>query len=264
MGRGHKGFTVTGDPDMPFEEAARRRDFTINAIGWDPLTNEYIDPRGGRADLDRRVLRVVDPATFGDDSLRVLRALQLAARFDLTLDPATFELCRTIPLDDLPPERIWGEFEKLLCLARKPSIGLALARDLGVVDALVPELRPLVGCEQDVLWHPEGDVWVHTLMVVDEARTEIDELPRAGKIAVMLGALTHDLGARRFEPKHHVNHADRNRRAEQARALERRVRIRQASQAVTLLHPPGHDYYRILRSKLHWGRGDRDGKTPPA
>ena len=85
-GRGHKGFTVTGDPDMPFEEAARRRDFTINAIGWDPLTNEYLDPCGGRADLDRRVLRVVDPGTFGDDSLRVLRALQLAARFDLTLD----------------------------------------------------------------------------------------------------------------------------------------------------------------------------------
>ncbi len=193
-GRGHKGFTVTGDPEMPFQEAARRRDFTINAIGWDPLTNEYLDPHGGRADLDRRVLRVVDPGTFGDDSLRVLRALQLAARFDLTLDRATFELCRTIQLDDLPPERIWGEFEKLLCLARKPSIGLALALDLGVVDALVPELRPLVGCEQDVLWHPEGDVWVHTLMVVDEARTEIDELPRAGKIAVMLGALTHDLG----------------------------------------------------------------------
>ena len=115
-GRGHKGFTVTGDPDMPFEEAARRRDFTINAIGWDPLTNEYLDPHGGCADLDRRVLRVVDPATFGDDSLRVLRALQFAARFDLTLDPATFELCRTIPLDDLPAERIWGEFEKLLCL----------------------------------------------------------------------------------------------------------------------------------------------------
>jgi tRNA nucleotidyltransferase (CCA-adding enzyme) len=193
-GRGHKGFAVTGDPDMTFDEAARRRDFTINAIGWDPLTNEYLDPYGGRADLDRRLLRVVDRKTFGDDSLRVLRALQFTARFGLTLDPETFELCRTIQLDDLPPERIWGELEKLLCLAPKPSIGLALALDLGVVDALLPELRPLVGCQQDVLWHPEGDVWVHTLMVVDEARTEIDELPRAGKIIVMLGALAHDLG----------------------------------------------------------------------
>jgi tRNA nucleotidyltransferase (CCA-adding enzyme) len=141
-GRGHKGFTVTGDPDMPFEEAARRRDFTINAIGWDPLTNEYLDPHGGRADLDSRVLRVVDAGTFGDDSLRVLRALQFAARFDLTLDPATFELCRTIRLDDLPAERIWGEFEKLLCLSRKPSIGLALALDLGVVDTLCRNCGP--------------------------------------------------------------------------------------------------------------------------
>ena len=193
-GRGHKGFTVTGDPNMSFEEATRRRDFTINAIGWDPLTDEYLDPARGRADLDHRVLRVVDPRTFGDDSLRVLRALQFAARFELTVDPHTFTLCASIPLDDLPAERIWGELEKLLCRARRPSVGLALALELGIVERLLPELRPLVGCEQDVLWHPEGDVWVHTLMVVDEARKEIDPLPRAGKVAVMLGALCHDLG----------------------------------------------------------------------
>jgi tRNA nucleotidyltransferase (CCA-adding enzyme) len=193
-GRGHKGFTVSGDPAMSFEEAARRRDFTINAIGWDPLTDEYLDPFHGQRDLANRVLRVVDAGTFGDDSLRVLRALQFAARFELTIDPTTFELCRSIPLDDLPAERIWGEFEKLLCVARKPSVGLALALDLGIVDAVLPELRPLVGCEQDALWHPEGDVWVHTLMVVDEARKEIDDLPRAAKVAIMLGALAHDLG----------------------------------------------------------------------
>ena len=88
-GRGHKGFTVEGDPAMTFEDAARRRDFTINAIGWDPLTDEYLDPFHGRDDLQRRVLRVVDPTTFADDSLRVLRALQFAARFELTIDPET-------------------------------------------------------------------------------------------------------------------------------------------------------------------------------
>src|ERR1700704_59911 len=85
-GRGHKGFVVTGDPDMSIEEAARRRDFTINAISWDPLTGDYFDPFHGRADIERRVLRMVDPRTFPDDSLRVLRAVQLAARFELTLD----------------------------------------------------------------------------------------------------------------------------------------------------------------------------------
>src|SRR4051794_23323311 len=83
-GRGHKGFVVTGDPDMSIAEAARRRDFTVNAISWDPLTGEYFDPFDGRRDLAQRLLRVVDPQTFGDDSLRVLRGVQFAARFGFT------------------------------------------------------------------------------------------------------------------------------------------------------------------------------------
>jgi tRNA nucleotidyltransferase (CCA-adding enzyme) len=193
-GRGHKGFTVHGDPMLPFEEAARRRDFTINAIGWDPLTDEYLDPFGGRSDLDSRRLRVVDAGTFGDDSLRVLRAVQLAARFSLNVGAETRALFRTIPLDDLPGERIWGEIEKLLLQASQPSLGLALALDIGVVDALLPELRPLVGCPQEPEWHPEGDVWVHTLLVTDEARAGIDGLTRAEQVAIMLGAVCHDLG----------------------------------------------------------------------
>src|SRR5262249_45105863 len=105
-GRGHRGFVVAGDPDMSIEEAARRRDFTINATSWDPLTAEYFDPFDGRGDLDRRLLRMVDPQTFADDSLRVLRAVQFAARFEFALDAATAAVCRGIPLDDLPSERI--------------------------------------------------------------------------------------------------------------------------------------------------------------
>jgi tRNA nucleotidyltransferase (CCA-adding enzyme) len=193
-GRGHKGFTVVGDPDMSFDDAVRRRDFTINAIGWDPLQDEYVDPCGGQADLAHRVLKVIDPDRFADDSLRVLRAVQFAARFELTLEPASADLCRAIPLDDLPAERVWGEIEKLLLLARRPSIGLALALDLGVIARLFPELLALVGCEQEPEWHPEGDVWVHSLMVVDEARAAIDDLDRARQVIVMLGAVCHDLG----------------------------------------------------------------------
>ena len=193
-GRGHRGFVVTGDPGMSIAEAARRRDFTVNAISWDPLTDEYFDPFDGRRDLQRRLLRMVDAETFADDSLRVLRAVQFAARFEFTLDEATAALCRAIPLDDLPCERVWGEIEKLLLQARRPSIGLALAMDLGIVGKLFPELRALSGCPQEPEWHPEGDVWVHTLQVVDEARTRIDDLPRPQQIAVMLGALAHDLG----------------------------------------------------------------------
>jgi tRNA nucleotidyltransferase (CCA-adding enzyme) len=192
-GRGHRGFVVTGDPEMSIAEAARRRDFTVNAISFDPLTGEYFDPFNGRRDLDQRLLRVVDPQTFGEDSLRVLRGVQFAARFALTLEDSTAALCRAIPLDDLPCERVWAEFEKLL-FASKPSLGFTIAMDLGVVAKLFPELQALAGCPQEPEWHPEGDVWVHNLQVIDQARTRIDDLPRPQQLAVMLGAVCHDLG----------------------------------------------------------------------
>jgi tRNA nucleotidyltransferase (CCA-adding enzyme) len=192
-GRGHRGFAVTGDPQMSTKDAARRRDFTINAISWDPLTGEYVDPFDGRGDLDRRLLRVVDPQQFGEDSLRVLRAVQFMARFGLSVDRETRRLCSDIPLDDLPAERIWGEFEKLLS-APRPSIGFALALELGIIRKLFPELQALVGCEQEPEWHPEGDVWVHTLQVIDQARARVDDLPRPQRLAVMLGAVCHDVG----------------------------------------------------------------------
>ncbi len=192
-GRGHKGFEVTGDPSMTIEDAARRRDFRINAILWDPLTGEYLDPFDGRGDIANRVLRVVDPATFVDDSLRALRAIQFAARFEFALDAEARRLCRDMALDDLPAERVWGEIEKLL-LAPRPSIGFALALELGIVGRLFPELQALDGCPQEPAWHPEGDVWVHTLQVVDQARRRIDDLPRPQQLAMMLGALCHDLG----------------------------------------------------------------------
>ena len=193
-GRGHTAFTVQGDPHMTFADAARRRDFTMNAISWDPLTDDYVDPFNGRADLEARRLKVVDPRTFADDSLRVLRALQFAARFDATPDDEAAAVCRAIPLDDLPAERLWGEFEKLLLVAERPSIGFALARALGVVEQLLPEMVPLYDCPQDAEWHPEGDVWTHTLMVIDEARRRNADLDRARLATVMLGAVCHDLG----------------------------------------------------------------------
>ena len=193
IGRGHRGFAVDGDPDLSFAEAARRRDFTINAMSRDPLTGELIDPSGGAADLNARVLRMVDSRTFGDDSLRVLRAVQFAARFDLTIDDATADVCRAIPLDDLPSERVWGELEKLLLMARRPSVGLSLAWDLGVIHQVLPELVPLATCPQEPEWHPEGDVWTHTLMVVDEARKRIDDLMRGPAVALMVAAICHDI-----------------------------------------------------------------------
>jgi tRNA nucleotidyltransferase (CCA-adding enzyme) len=193
VARGHRGFDVTGDPTMTIAEAARRRDFTINAIAFDPLTGGYVDPFDGRTDIARRRLRVVDPVRFPDDSLRVLRALQFAARLEFELDEEACQLCRQMALDDLAPERVWGEFEKLLS-APRPSVGFALAMDLGVTARLFPELQALAGCPQEPEWHPEGDVWGHTLQVVDQARTRVDDLSRPQRLAVMLGALCHDFG----------------------------------------------------------------------
>jgi len=123
----------------------------------------------------------------------VLRAIQFAARLDFRLDEDARELCRAVALDDLPAERVWGEIEKLL-FAPQPSIGFALAMELGVIAKLFPELHALAGCLQEPEWHPEGDVWVHTLQVIDQARGRIDELPRPQQIAVMLGAVCHDFG----------------------------------------------------------------------
>ena len=191
---GHRGFVVEGDPDMSFEEACSRRDFTINAVLKDTLTGEIVDPFDGRGDIDRKTLRMVSRETFAEDSLRVLRAAQFAARFEFDIDAETVEVCSAINVTDLPKERIWGEFEKLLLQAKRPSIGLEWLYDLGVVSQLFPEMQSLVGVPQEPEWHPEGDVDVHTLMVVDEARKLIDELDHPRQVTVMLGALAHDFG----------------------------------------------------------------------
>ncbi|HEY0405972.1 MAG TPA: HD domain-containing protein [Pyrinomonadaceae bacterium] len=193
-GRGHRAFVIEGDPQMTFEDAARRRDFTINAILEDPLTGEVIDPFDGRADLKRGLLRAVSGETFAEDSLRVLRAAQFAARFEFALEPETIALCRTIDLTDLPRERVWGEMEKLLLTARRPSVGLKLLYELGAVEQLFPELKALAGVPQEYDWHPEGDVDVHTLLVADRARELIDDLPYPKQVTVMLAALCHDFG----------------------------------------------------------------------
>src|SRR3989304_6357622 len=111
-GRAHQGFPAQGDPLLSVEEAARRRDFTVNAIAWDPLTGEYLDPHGGRADLQASRLRAVDPHTFGDDSLRVLRALQPSARFPLGLGEGTGRICRATPPAALPAGPGWGGREE--------------------------------------------------------------------------------------------------------------------------------------------------------
>jgi tRNA nucleotidyltransferase (CCA-adding enzyme) len=190
-GRGHRAFHVHSDPGMGFADAAARRDFTINAIAWEPLRGELVDPFGGASDLRARRLRHTSPR-FVEDPLRVLRGMQLAARFELEPAAETVALSRTIDLEGLAVERIFEEWRKLLLLGRRPSLGLGFLRAAGWV-RFFPELERTIGCPQDPRWHPEGCVFRHTLHVLDAFA-----LDRTGDAAddlvVGLACLCHDLG----------------------------------------------------------------------
>jgi tRNA nucleotidyltransferase (CCA-adding enzyme) len=196
-GQGHRGFLVTPEPGLTFEQAAARRDFTMNAMAWDPERGALVDPFGGAGDIAARLLRHVGPA-FAEDPLRVLSACQFAARFGLQIHPSTAALCRSLApeLATLPKERIWDEWKKLLLKSPRPSLGLFALLETGAL-SLFPELSALRGVQQDPRPHPEGDVWQHTGMVLDSAvRVCADDgLADDGeRLLVLLGALCHDLG----------------------------------------------------------------------
>lgn len=195
-GSGHTGFSVQVDPSLSHREAARRRDFTINAMALNPLTGELFDEYGGQADIKAKLLRAVDFATFAEDPLRGLRAMQFAGRFGFAVETETAELIRKLDPTEVSNERIGEEWIKLLLKSEQPSVGLNLAMSLGIISRLHPELAALVDTPQEPAWHPEGSVWNHTLLVVDVAAGIIrrEGLASREALAVMLGALCHDLG----------------------------------------------------------------------
>lgn len=185
------GLLRQSDPDMDIDEALARRDFTVNAMAWDPDTLEFRDPFNGRADLDAHMLRHISDH-FTEDPLRVLRGMQLAARFGLNAAPETVALCKTLTQDGQSSERLWEEWKKLLLQGVKPSLGLQFLSDCGWL-RFYPELAALQGCEQDPIWHPEGDVWIHTLHCLDWFALECTGNQRDDLIAG-LGILCHDFG----------------------------------------------------------------------
>lgn len=194
---GHRGFDVAIDPHMPLREAARRRDFTINAIYQDPLTDEILDPFHGQEDVKQKILRVVDPRTFVEDPLRVLRAFQFAARFELTPDPETVHVLREMlpSVNELPADRLREEWIKLCLLAKQPSIGFSLALSIGYFHRW-PEFELMATTMQGETEHPEGDVWKHTMMAVDKAVmiAERDMLTDETRLTTVLATFCHDVG----------------------------------------------------------------------
>jgi len=190
LGFGHKAFGMEYDPNLSIREASARRDFTVNAIYRDPLTDKIIDPWNGRSDLEKGVLRHVSDH-FREDPLRVLRGMQFVARFGLTPAPETIQVCRGMTSEGLPPERLFEEWSKLLVKGVRISKGLEFLRETGWVGEY-PELERLIGCKQAPEWHPEGDVWNHTLCCLDAfARHRVDQ---DEDLIVGLAVLCHDFG----------------------------------------------------------------------
>lgn len=193
-GAGHRGFAITPDPNLSDADAAARRDFTLNAIACDPFTGALLDPYDGQRDLAQRILRHTS-AAFVEDPLRVLRGMQLAARFDFSLAPETAALCRTIAgtYSELPVERVWGEWEKWAAKARRPSKGLTILEETGWLRHF-PEIAALRGTPQEPEWHPEGDVFTHTQHCLDALAIDPNWAAHGHSPLLMFAVLAHDFG----------------------------------------------------------------------
>lgn len=183
-GQGHRGFDVQSDPYMPFEEAASRRDFTINAIGIDLTDHEVLDPWHGLDDLQYRVIRHITDA-FDEDPLRVLRACQFAARFEFSIAPETLEKCRSLQaeLAFLSRERIWEELKKLLLKSRRPSIGINAFVDTGAI-VLFAELEQAHEAADSEVWNRCNNILDYTARRCREER-----LPEETTLTLLLSAL---------------------------------------------------------------------------
>jgi tRNA nucleotidyltransferase (CCA-adding enzyme) len=267
-GTGHRDFVIDADPFLEPRAAAERRDFTVNAMSCDALQGELFDPFGGVADLERGILRHVSPR-FAEDPLRVLRGMQFAARFELCAAAETLRICRSLTPDHLALERVGEEWEKLTLRGVRPSLGLTFLRDCGWL-TYYPELAALVGCPQDPQWHPEGDVWTHTLKCMDAfARARVGDGEEDWIVG--MATLCHDLGkpsttaerdGRLRSPGHDVAGVDLARRF-LTRITRRNARI-EAVLTLVRTHMRPTDFFRhragdaaIRRLAAQVGRLDR-------
>lgn len=195
QGEGHRGFQVEPDHTMTPKEAALRRDFTFNGLAL-TVEGQILDFFDGLKDLQERKLRHIS-GKFAEDPLRVLRGFQFAARFDMTMDDSTAELANSLKNEysTLAKERVWGEWQKWAMKGARPSAGLDVLVQTGWID-FYPELKNLIGVQQEEKWHPEGDVWVHTKHVVDESVriADRDGLQGEDRLVLIFAALCHDLG----------------------------------------------------------------------
>lgn len=294
-GTGHRGFEMEVDPYMLPAEACQRRDYTVNAMMWDVRERRLLDPVGGLADLEARVLRHVGPQ-FAEDPLRPLRGMQFAARYGMTVDPETAQICADLrgEAGALSSDRVWGEWRKW-ALAPLPIHGLRALEAMGWLE-IYPELGQLRGLVQDARHHAEGDVWEHTQLAVGAAAciAERNGVEGEARVELVLAALLHDIGkadTTRIEADRITAHGHAVRSAEMCGPLAERLgmphAVRDRVQRLVAEHmvhigvrTPSKRVVRRLAERLHpvriadlrllvqadaWGRkGDRVDPDPLA
>ena len=188
----HTDFDVEVDCFIGTKKSASRRDFTVNSLLCDILTGEITDHFGGIDDIKNKILRHTNEETFPEDSLRVFRCAMFASRLGFEVAPETLGLCRKIDVSHLSPERVNGEVKKSLLLSEKPSVFFETLRKMDKLSVWFPELEKLIGVKQNPVYHPEGDVWTHTMLVLDRAAEVRDN--SSSPYGFMLASLTHDFG----------------------------------------------------------------------
>lgn len=250
-GAGHRGFAVAPDPSLSEADAAARRDFTINAIAYDPFENRVLDFHGGEADLRKKVLRHTSQA-FVEDPLRVLRVARFAARYarlGFEVAAETLDLMKRIAasgeLAALAPERVWTETERALG-EPAPGVYFSVLHRCGALGALFPEIAALDGVPQPPKWHPEVDTYVHTLEVLDVATALTPDT------TVRWASLVHDVGkgtTPREEWPRHIGHEERG--VALIQAMSTRLRV-----------PNEHRELAVLAARLH-GRVHRSTEMRP-
>lgn len=194
-GDGHKDFDVMINPELTFEEASRRRDFTMNAMGWNLADGTLLDPHDGASDA-RSGYILHTSAAFSEDPLRPLRAARFAARFGGMIDPETLGVCGSMSdmAKSLPSERVWGELEKALLEGTQVSKFFFYLDTMGWLEILFPEVAALRGVVQDPGWHPEGDVFTHTMCALDYWAENLQTGNREDDLVVAAAILCHDFG----------------------------------------------------------------------
>ena len=211
QGTGHKEFEIKTDPKITIEEDLSRRDITINAIAKDVLTGEIVDPFNGREDLKNKVIRATTKH-FKEDPLRVYRVARFSAQLGFDVENETINQMMKLKseLNSLSSERVFTELRKALA-TEKPSIFFEILRKANVLDVHFKEIQNLIGAEQPPKYHPEGDAYNHTMLVLDMASDLTKDYEEERKLEIRFSALVHDLG-KGVTPKeqypHHYGHED--------------------------------------------------------